>query len=111
MDHGRVVGVLLTNLQDNDDVDRARQLIKDRIDYSVVAKQDVERELREAVGFELQVPLIRSTFGKGNNKKGNAIGKHSSSNPYKRKRHANNSIARHPSDLISDANTNLYWKS
>lgn len=105
MSEGRVVGALLTNIEDPDEVHRCQNLIMDKIDYSSLKRSDLENELREHCGFELQVPLVRSTFGKGTKKKAKR------SNPYKKKRHLSAKIQSHPSDTITDANTNLYWRS
>lgn len=106
MDEGRVVGVLLTNLEDKDEVNKAQTCINDRVDYTDLKRSDLEQELRSYVGHELQIPMVRATFGKGTKTK-----KDKSKNLYKKKRHQSALVGRHSSDGISDANTNLYWKS
>jgi len=105
MSEGRVVGSLLTNIEDPDEVQRCQNLIMDKIDYSGLKRSDLENELRERCGFELQVPMVRSTFGKGTKKKPKR------GNPYHIKRNLSAKIQSHPSDTITDANTNLYWRS
>eukprot|EP00121_Abeoforma_whisleri_P002490 Awhi_evm1s2234 len=47
LDSGRVVGVLLTNIEDKEDIARSQELIKDRIIYSDLQRPDLENELRE----------------------------------------------------------------
>lgn len=49
---------------DKEDVERARQAIRDRVDYSDLKRNEMEQELREVLGFELQVPMTRTTMSK-----------------------------------------------
>jgi len=105
MDEGRVVGILLTNLEDKDEVNKAQMVINDKVDYTDLKRQDLEQELRSHVAHELQIPMVRTTFGKGTKTK------KKEANVYKKKRHQSALVKSHPSDAISDPNTNLYWRT
>lgn len=105
LDDGRVVGVMLTNLEDKDEINKAQLVINDKVDYSDLKRADLEQELRSHVGHELQLPMVRTTFGKGTKTK------KKTENLYKQKRHQSAVIKSHPSDTITDANTNLYWRT
>lgn len=106
LDNGAVVGVLLTNIEDKEDVERARQAIRDRVDYSDLKRSEMEAELRELLGFELQVPMVRTTMSKSGAHK-----KEARTNAYKLKRTTTESVPRHSTDFIKDSNTNLYWRA
>jgi hypothetical protein len=64
LDNGVIVGVLLCNIEDKDEIERARQVIRDRVDYSDLKRIEMEAELRELLGFEIQHPMTRSTMSK-----------------------------------------------
>eukprot|EP01134_Creolimax_fragrantissima_P007678 CFRG7678T1 len=105
LDNGVVVGIMLTNLEDPDDVKRAQVVIEERVEYGDLGRQELESELKDKLGFELQLPMTR--FTQNRQPKISKVQK----NKHKTKRHETELIARHSTDVIKDANTNLYWRS
>ncbi|XP_063928034.1 apoptosis-inducing factor 1, mitochondrial-like isoform X2 [Zophobas morio] len=107
LSEGKIVGMLLTNLNESSHVEKARNIISGQVDYSDLTRQEIELECKEKFKAELNQPLVRSTFSKGNRESK----RETSHNPYKNRRHAEKPLTRRPSDTIRDSNTNLYWRS
>lgn len=105
LDNGVVVGVMLTNLEDPDDVKRAQTVVEERVEYGDLDRHSLETELKEKLGYELQLPMTRITQNR------NPKVAKPKKNKHKTKRHETELIARHSTDVIKDANTNLYWRS
>ena len=76
------------------------------MDYSDLKRLELEPELRELLGFELQVPMVRTTMSKSGGHK-----KDARNNAYKVKRTTSENVGRHSTDTIKDTNTNLYWRA
>eukprot|EP00127_Corallochytrium_limacisporum_P000043 Clim_evm22s2 gene=Clim_evmTU22s2 len=63
-DQGKIVGVLMVNLEDPDEIDKARKLIEDGIDYTGLETEDLVTELRDRIAHELQLPVTKHTVSR-----------------------------------------------